>query len=216
MTARPEFSGLKGRFFAWFLSGPGRRVLEWKMGKPEPRILELLQLEGGERVLDAGCGSGFHSLLVAERVPRGSVVAVDVSTEMLDRLRKRAAVQGLAERVEILQADGLNLPTPDGSVDRALSAAVWHHLEDPQRACAELARVLRSGGRAVVCDLEIKGAHEGPVDKGHGHKGHGHKRHGHHRPFGAADMVRIMETAGLVNVSVEQVGRWVLGVGKKA
>ncbi len=213
MSAEPEFSGLRGRFFAWFLSGPGRRVLEWKMGKPEPRILELLQLQGGERVLDAGCGSGFHSLLVAERVPQGSVLAVDVSTEMLDRMRKRVAARGLTERVEILQADGLDLPTPDSSVDRAMSAAVWHHLDDPQRACGELVRVLRSGGRVVVSDLEIKPS--GHEHGGHGHGGKGHGRHGHDRPFGPDDMARILEQAGLVNVTVEMVGRWILGAGDK-
>lgn len=151
-----EFSGLKGRIFAWALTSPLRRVLDWKMGKPEERIFALLCLDGGERVLDAGCGSGFHSLLLAEKVPRGSVVSVDISPEMLDRLRRNAARRGLSGRIEVLHADGLELPLPDASVDRAMSAAVWHHLDDPARACAELARVLRTGGRAVVSDLYVR------------------------------------------------------------
>ena len=50
---KPEFSGLKGRFFAWFLTSPLRRVLDWKMGKPDQRVVELLALTGSERVLDA-------------------------------------------------------------------------------------------------------------------------------------------------------------------
>ena len=205
MGEQPEFSGLKGRFFAWFLTGPGRRILEWKMGRPEERILELLDLRGGERVLDMGCGSGFHSMLIADKLTEGSVLAVDVSTEMLDRLRKNAARRGLTDRVEVLQADGLDLPAPDASVDRAVSAAVWHHLRDPQRACDELARVLRPKGRAVVSDLEIHG----------NRKEHRHDGHGHHRPFGPDDMRRIMEQAGLVDVQVEMLGRWVLGAGTK-
>lgn len=199
-----EFSGFKGRFFAWFLTSPLRRVLEMKMGKPEARMLELLQLQGGERVLDAGCGSGFHTLLLAEQLPEGQVVAVDVSPEMLDRLRRNAARRKLSERVEVLRADGLQLPLEDESVDRAVSAAVWHHLDDPQQACRELARALRPGGRAVVSDLEIQPATK--AVKG---------LDGHDRAFGPADMKRIMEEAGLCDVRVETIGRWVVGAGDK-
>lgn len=199
-----EFSGLKGRFFAWMLTSPLRRVLEAKMGKPEPRLLELLQLTGEQRVLDAGCGSGFHSLLLAEALPEGGVVAVDISPEMLDQLRKNAARRGLADRVEVLQADGLALPLEDASVDRALSAAVWHHLDDPQQACSELARALRPGGRAVISDLLVEPSRKTA-----------HGLHGHDRPFGVDDMRRILETAGLEDVEVETVGRWVLGAGSK-
>jgi len=203
-TPTHEFSGLKGRFFAWFLTSPMRRVLEMKMGKPEERLMELLELTGGERVLDFGSGSGFHSLLMAEQLPRGGVVAVDVSPEMLDQLRTNAARRGLTDRIEVLQADGLALPLEDASVDRALSAAVWHHLDDPDQACRELVRALRPGGRAVVSDLRIEAntkAIQG-LD-------------GHDTAFGPDDMRRIMEQAGLTDVQVEMVGRWVLGAGRK-
>lgn len=200
----PEFSGAKGRFFAWFLTSPLRRILAWKMGEPEERLLALLDLGGSERVLDAGCGSGFHSLLVAERVPDGCVVAVDVSSEMLARLRTLAAGRGLSDRIDVQLADGLALPLPDGSVDRALSAAVWHHLADPQGAARELARVLRPGGRVVVSDLAIVASQKAIAGLD-----------GHDRGFGPADMVRILETAGFAEVQVETVGRWVLGSGVK-
>jgi SAM-dependent methyltransferase len=199
-----EFSGAKGRFFAWFLTSPLRRLLEWKMGRPEDRILALLRLEGDERILDAGCGSGFHSLLLARAVPRGEVVAVDVSTEMLDRLRRNAVHERLDERIRVLRADGLDLPLPEGSFDRALSAAVWHHLDDPQAACDELVRVLEPGGRVVVSDLLV--APSG---------GAGPAIPGHDRAFGPDDMRRVLERAGLVHVEVERVGRWVLGAGDK-
>lgn len=206
----PEFSGVKGRLFAWVLTSPLRRAIEWRMGKPEDRILALLRLEGHERVLDAGCGSGFHSLLIARSAPGCTVVAVDVSSEMLDQLRRNAQRAGLTERVEVLLADGLNLPLPDGSVDRAISAAVWHHLSDPERACAELVRALRPGGRVVVSDLAI----EARASAEHGHHSH-HGHHGHDRPFAAEDMRRILLGAGLDNVEVESVGRWILGAGDK-
>lgn len=202
--ANHEFSGFKGRFFAWFLTSPLRRILEMKMGKPEERILELLALTGDEQVLDAGCGSGFHSLLAAEALPEGRVTAVDISPEMLDRLRTNAASRGLADRIEVLQADGLKLPLEDESMDRAISAAVWHHLDDPPAAAAEAARVLRPGGRFVVSDLRIEPSKKAVAGL-----------EGHDRAFGPDDMRRILGGAGFGDVRVEMVGRWVLGTGDK-
>ena len=204
-AATPEFSGLKGRFFAWFLTSPLRRVLEWRMGKPDQRILELLALRGDELVLDAGCGSGFHTLLVAERLTTGRVTAVDVSTEMLARLRTLAAKRGLAQRVAVALGDNLALDLPDATFDRSVSVAVWHHLSDPQRACAELARTLKPGGHAVVVDLAIA-----PSEKAV------RGLEGHDRAFGPAEMRQVMERAALVDVTVETIGRWVVGVGHKA
>jgi ubiquinone/menaquinone biosynthesis C-methylase UbiE len=196
-----EFSGVRGHFFAWFLTSPMRRVLEWKMGRPEERLLELLALRGDERVLDAGSGSGFHSLMIAQHVPEGAVIAVDISPQMLERLERNALKQGLRDRVEITLADGLSLPLEDSSVDRAISAAVWHHLDDPQMACDELVRVLKPGGRAVVSDLLIQGSIRG--------------LEGHDRAFEPEDMRRILERSGLAAVEVEVLGRWVIGSGTR-
>ena len=81
--------------------------------------------------------------MVARRLGSGRVVGVDVSTEMLGRLRRNAARQGLSARIEAIEADALALPLDDESIDRAITVATWHHLVDPRRACSELARVLR-------------------------------------------------------------------------
>jgi SAM-dependent methyltransferase len=199
-----EFSGTKGRVAAWFLTSPLRRILDWKMGTPEARLLDFLQLSGDEVVLDSGCGSGFHTLLLAEELPNGNVLAVDLSSEMLDRLRKIARKRGLEDRIEVIHGDGLDLDLDDNSVDRALSAAVWHHLDDPQGACKELVRVVRPGGRVVVSDLKIEPSTKAVA----GLKGHD-------RAFGAQDMSRIMADAGLDEVLVELVGQWLVGVGVK-
>ena len=199
-----EFSGLKGRFFAWFLTSPMRRLVELKMGKPDARVLELLQLEPDHVVLDAGCGSGFHSLMIAEQLESGQVLAVDISQEMLDRLAHTAAKRGLEARIVPVLANGLSLPVASDGVDRAVSVAVWHHLGDPLGACKELARTLRPGGKVVVCDLAIEA--DKKAIKG---------LEGHDRAFDEAAMRRIMVESGLGEVHVERVGRWVLGVGVK-
>jgi ubiquinone/menaquinone biosynthesis C-methylase UbiE len=201
-TVRNDFSGFKGRVAAWLLTSPVRRLLEAKMGNPDARLTELLQLTGNDTVLDAGCGSGFHSLLLAEALPEGKVVAVDISQEMLDQLGRNAAKRSLSERLEAQLADGQRLPLEDNSVDRALSAAVWHHLDDPQAACDELVRVVKPGGRVVVSDLAVHASRK--TLKG---------LSGHDQAFGPDDMRRIMEQAGLQNVQVETEGRWVLGAG---
>lgn len=200
----PEFSGAKGRFFAWFLTSPLRRVLEWRMGKPEERLMSLLALEGHERVLDAGCGSGFHTMMVAERLTTGRVVGTDVSVEMLDRLGRLAESRGLADRIDARLADNLALDLEDASFERALSVAAWHHLSDPQQASDELARVLRPGGRVVVVDLAIAPSEEAVPALG-----------GHDRAFESADLQRIFTQSGLTGVHVERVGRWLVGVGTK-
>lgn len=203
-AAAPEFSGLKGHFFAWMLTSPLRRVFEWKMGKPDDRLLELLDLDGSEQVLDAGCGSGFHTLLLAEQLPTGRVIGTDVSKEMLDRLRRNAKTRGLVDRVKPMLADNLDLDIDDGSMDRAISVAAWHHLADPQRACRELVRTLRPGGRAVVIDLVVEPSKKAVPGLA-----------GHDRPFTPADMREIFEQAGLVDVQVETLGRWVIGAGDR-
>jgi ubiquinone/menaquinone biosynthesis C-methylase UbiE len=204
MNTQPEFSGFKGRFFAWFLTSPLRRVLEWKMGNPDPRFMDLLELEGHETVVDSGCGSGHHTLMVAERLPRGRVVGVDVSREMIDKLNRNARGRGLQARVEAIEADALAIPLDDGIADRAITVAAWHHLDDPQAACSELARVLRPGGRLVAVDLEIS-AHHQP----------GKHLEGHDRTFGEPDMRRFLQTAGLRDVHIETIGRWVIGSARK-
>ncbi len=204
-----EFSGLKGRFFAWFLTSPMRRLLDFKMGKPDARVMELLELEAEHVVLDAGCGSGFHTLLVAEHVERGQVLAVDISQEMLDRLARTAAARGLESRIVPIRANGLSLPVKTGGVDRALSVAVWHHLADAdgasaEGACAELVRALRPGGRVVVCDLHIEADKKAIAGL-----------QGHDRAFNQAKLAQILEKSGLEQVHVERVGKWVLGAGVK-
>ncbi|MFT4974338.1 MAG: SAM-dependent methyltransferase [Myxococcota bacterium] len=200
----PEFSGLKGRFFAWFLTSPARKLLEWKMGRPEARIFELLELEGHEQVLDAGCGSGFHTLQIAAQLPDGHVVATDVSIEMLSRLRRQAAARGLSDRIDAIEADNLALDLEDGRFDRAISAAVWHHLPDPDQAAAELFRTLRPGGRVVVCDLLIAPSEKAVAGLD-----------GHDRAFEPDDMQRILQGAGFETVTVETIGRWIVGAGER-
>ena len=110
-------------------------------------VLERLPLAGDERVLDAGCGSGRVTELLAERLPRGQVVALDGSPAMVDAARERLARFG--ERIEYVVAD-LGRPLPIDQVDAILSTATFHWVPDHDALFHNLATALRAGGRLVA------------------------------------------------------------------
>ena len=95
------------------------------------RVLDRLSLEGGELVLDVGCGTGRLTELLLARLPRGRVVAVDQSTNMLDAAR--AFLQDrFGPRVTFVQADASALPFP-GAADAIFSTATFHWVLDHDR-----------------------------------------------------------------------------------
>ena len=111
-------------------------------------VVDRLELEGDETVLDAGCGSGRVTALLAERLPRGHVVALDGSTSMLETARRRLARFG--DRIRFVLGD-LMLPLPiDEPVDAILSTATYHWVPDHDALFAHLAELLRPRGRLAA------------------------------------------------------------------
>jgi SAM-dependent methyltransferase len=107
----------------------------------------------GDRVLDLGCGAGLDSLVAAERVgPGGEVLGVDFSADML----ARAASAG-AGRVTWARASAEALPLADASVDVALVNGIFNLNPGRSRILAELARVVRPGGRVHAAELILRG-----------------------------------------------------------
>lgn len=109
--------------------------------------LALIELKRGERVLDVACGPG--SLTIQAARTASSVVALDFSELMLQELRQRLGQAGLGN-VEVQHGDGQSLPCADGDFDVACSMFGLMFFPDRARGFAELYRVLRPGGRAVV------------------------------------------------------------------
>ena len=107
-------------------------------------VRELLGPTGDERVLSVGCGPGFEPAELAEVA--GRVNAVDRSEAMLALARERCG----DDRVSLERGVATDLPLADGAVDAAVSVQVLEYVEDVPGALAELARVLRPGGRAVL------------------------------------------------------------------
>ncbi len=115
------------------------------------RMLQVLDLQPGARVLDAGCGGGHWTVGFA--LHGAEVVGVDIAPEMLRIAGEHIAAAGddVAAACTLLQGSLLALPLPDASVDLVHCRCVLQFSPDPVTALAELARVLRPGGRAVVC-----------------------------------------------------------------
>ena len=103
-------------------------------------------------MLDIGAGTGLLALAAAPHVSR--VSALDVSPAMCARLHRNLEREGI-HNVEVLIGDAMALPLADTSVDAVISNYCFHHLDDDakRRSLAEIARVLRSGGRLVFADM---------------------------------------------------------------
>src|SRR5262249_43007321 len=105
--------------------------------------------------LDVGCGSGAVTRDIARRIGRhGRAVGVDPSPALLAVARGLAEEAGLGDRVGVREGDALRLPFPDGSFDAVLCVAVLSPVRRGATAIPELVRVLRSGGRLGVFDLD--------------------------------------------------------------
>ena len=117
------------------------------------RLRETLAPAPGERILEIGPGTGYYTLDLAEWVgAEGAVEIFDLQQEMLDHTMRRAGEAGLANVVPT-QGDARSLPYDDDSVDAVVLVTVLGEIPDQERALAEVARVLRPGGRLVVGEL---------------------------------------------------------------
>jgi trans-aconitate 2-methyltransferase len=101
-------------------------------------VIDRLDLRGDEHVLDAGCGTGRVTEVLAQRMPAGTVIAVDGSRQMVEETRKRGITAFTADLAE------LSLDEP---VDAILSTATFHWIPDHERLFGRLYAALKPGGK---------------------------------------------------------------------
>lgn len=127
----------------WFTTPIGRLVKETEADL----IHKLLELRPGEKLLDAGCGTGIFTLdFVCQEA---EVVGLDLSLPMLRAAEKK--IKGYP--FSPVRGDMLCLPFKDNSFDKAISVTALEFIEDATRAVAELFRVTRPGGYIVIATL---------------------------------------------------------------
>jgi len=115
----------------------------------EPVVLEMIGDVAGLDVLDAACGTGRYAIPLAEAGAR--LCGLDGSEEMLAHARRKAADRSLT--IDLRSGDLHDLPFEDASFDLVLSALELCHVPDLNPVAAELARVLRPGGRVIISDF---------------------------------------------------------------
>jgi len=108
------------------------------------RVVERLKLQGGQSILDAGCGTGTYTLQARARL--------DANATMIGTAQQRNRPPSI---IEFVQGDVHLLPFGAGAFDSCFSINTFQHLPDPVRALSELARVTRPGGQIVVADHEL-------------------------------------------------------------
>ncbi len=137
----------------WRAAAPGwdrQRALVWESTHAlSERMIELLDLQPGERVVDVAAGPGDTGFLAASLVgPEGSLLSTDAAPEMVDTARRRAEELGLTN-VEFAVSDAAELELDSDTFDAAICRYGVMLVPDSARAVAEVARVVRPGGRAV-------------------------------------------------------------------
>jgi len=114
------------------------------------------EVREGDVVLDLGSGAGIDVLLAAKKVgPAGRVIGVDMTDEMIAKAEENIAASRL-DNIEVRKGIIEDLPVESGSVDWVISNCVINLSPDKPRVFAEIARVLKSGGRMLVSDIVVK------------------------------------------------------------
>ena len=132
------------------------------------RTASLARLQPGDAVLDVGCGTGTLAMEVARRVGRaGRVAGVDPGTQQIARARAKAARRHVPIEFQIGVIE--QLPFPDQTFDVVFSTLMMHHLPASlkRQGLAEIARVLKPGGRLVIADFKRKQERQGKAARFH-------------------------------------------------
>jgi SAM-dependent methyltransferase len=137
-----DFAALTARQQETWASGDFHQISRQNVFMADA-LCDAVELRGGERVLDVGCGSGTAALVAARRYCE--VTGIDFVPALLDRARERATADRLDAEFKL--GDAQQMPFPDAGFDAVLSVYGVQFAPDQQRAAAEMLRVCAPGGR---------------------------------------------------------------------
>ncbi len=180
---------LRDEFNRWAEAGKGEAMEEDHLPITLP-VLDLMQFAPDDNVLDAGCGAGWLSRLLAERVPEGRVIGMDVSDEMIRRAR-RANVD--LENAMFIVGSVDEIPWEPNFFTRVVSVESAYYWPDPARGLREIFRVLREGGSAWILSNYYR-------DNPHCHQWAQHYQIPAHL-LSADDWAALMQAAGFADVT---------------
>lgn len=127
---------------------PGREVYDKRHD-----VVKALGLTQGMDVADVGAGTGFYSLLFAQKIgPQGKVYAVDITEDFIRNILRRADEMGL-KNIHATISNQTDTHLQPASVDLVFVCATYHHFEYPQTMLASMYRALRPGGQLVIIDF---------------------------------------------------------------
>lgn len=161
--------------------------------KVRQKALVLAQIRPGERALDVGCGTGTLAIEVARRVGRtGRVVGIDPGAKQIARARAKAVRHHLSIDFQIGVIE--QLPFPDQTFDVVFSTLMMHHLPAPlkRQGLAEIARVLKPGGRLIIADFKRKQERTGRAARFHAGGSN------------MQDLAALVKDAGFSQVEIEE------------
>jgi SAM-dependent methyltransferase len=129
-----------------------QRKIIWNKDYWRNVLVPLLRLRPNSVILDVGCGLGFIGQSLAEFVPDGKIIGVDLDAKLVESAR-RISVKTLPNRVfDYRVGNAYDLPVDSGSVDLSISQCMLMHLDNPQKAIAEMQRATKKGGRVVAVE----------------------------------------------------------------
>jgi SAM-dependent methyltransferase len=144
--SEPNNDLIRDEFNRWAEAGRGEEMEEHHLPITLP-VLDRMNIRAEDNILDVGCGSGWLARLLAERVPDGRVVGLDVSDEMIRRARQNLAD---TENVLFVVAGADEIPWDPNFFTHAISVESAYYWPDPARGLKEIHRVLQDGGRAWI------------------------------------------------------------------
>lgn len=130
-------------------------ICPWRRWWENPQPIVAGYIREGMTVLEPGPGMGYFTLELARLVgSSGRVIAVDIQPRMLDRLKRRAAKEGLLDRVSarLAAADSMGLGDLEGSVDFTLAFAVVHEFPDAGRFFSEVSAASKPGALVLFAE----------------------------------------------------------------